>query len=55
MRSTARSFAREFATAGIRANVLAPGIVGTGMALEQWNTEPDYRARTGRAIPLGRL
>lgn len=55
LRATARSFAREFATAGIRANVLAPGIVGVGMALQQWETEPDYRARAARAIPLGRL
>lgn len=51
----ARTFARELAPHGIRANVVAPGIVGAGMALKQWNEEPDYRARTGRAIPLGHL
>jgi NAD(P)-dependent dehydrogenase (short-subunit alcohol dehydrogenase family) len=25
------------------------------MAAKQWREEPDYRARAGRAIPLGRL
>lgn len=55
LRSLARTFAREFAVDGIRSNVLAPGIVGVGMALQQWNEEPDYRARASRAIPLRRL
>ncbi|GAA2110111.1 3-oxoacyl-ACP reductase FabG [Microlunatus panaciterrae] len=55
LRAMARSFAREFAPIGIRANVLAPGIVDAGMARKQWDTEPDYRRRAGRAIPLGRL
>jgi NAD(P)-dependent dehydrogenase (short-subunit alcohol dehydrogenase family) len=55
LRSLARSFAREFAANGIRANILAPGIVGTGMAKKQWDTEPDYRRRATRAIPLGSL
>jgi len=55
VRSIARSFAREFAADGIRANVLAPGIVGAGMAKEQWDNDPDYRARASRAIPLGSL
>lgn len=53
--SLARSFARELAPYGIRANVVAPGIVGSGMALRQWEEEPDYRARASRAIPLGQL
>ena len=55
LRSLARSFAREFAADGIRANVLAPGIVGVGMAKHQWDTEPDYRRRASRAVPLGAL
>ncbi|MFZ4486381.1 MAG: SDR family NAD(P)-dependent oxidoreductase [Candidatus Nanopelagicales bacterium] len=55
LRSVARSFAREFAADGIRSNILAPGIVGTGMAKKQWDTEPDYRRRAARAIPLGSL
>jgi len=50
-----RSFARELAPQGIRANAVAPGIVGAGMALRQWETEPDYRARASKAIPLGAL
>lgn len=55
VRSIARSFAREFAADGIRANVLAPGIVGVGMAKHQWDTEPDYQRRARRAVPLGEL
>ena len=55
LKSLMRSFARELAPHGIRANGIAPGIVGAGMALHQWNNEPDYRARASTAIPLGRL
>lgn len=55
LRSIARSFARELAPQHIRANVVAPGIVDAGMARHQWDTEPDYRRRASRAIPLGRL
>lgn len=50
-----RGVAREYATRGIRANLIAPGIVDVGMAAKQWREEPDYRARASRAIPLGRL
>lgn len=50
-----RGIAREYATRGIRANLIAPGIVDVGMAAKQWREEPDYRARAKRAIPLGRL
>lgn len=50
-----RTFARELAENGIRANAVAPGIVGAGMALKQWNTEPDYKRRASKAIPLGEL
>jgi NAD(P)-dependent dehydrogenase (short-subunit alcohol dehydrogenase family) len=55
LRSMTRSFARELATSSIRANILNPGIVQAGMALRQWDTEPDYRRRASRAIPLGYL
>lgn len=55
LRSLARSFARELAPVGIRANVLAPGIVAAGMAEHQWTHEPDFRRRARRAVPLGRL
>ena len=50
-----KSFARELAPRGIRANAVAPGIVGAGMALHQWETDPEYRRRAERAIPLGTL
>ncbi len=50
-----RSFARELAQQGIRANAIAPGIVNAGMARKQWDTDPSYQARARRAIPLGML
>jgi NAD(P)-dependent dehydrogenase (short-subunit alcohol dehydrogenase family) len=53
MKAMMRGFARELAPKGIRANAIAPGIVAAGMAKRQWDTEPDYRARAKRAIPLG--
>jgi len=55
MNQLMRSFARELAPQGIRANAIAPGIVGAGMAQKQWDTDPAYRARAQRAIPLGEL
>lgn len=55
LRSLTRSFARELAPQGIRANAIAPGIVAAGMAKHQWDTQPDYRARASKAIPLGYL
>ena len=51
----ARTMARELAGDGIRANCMAPGIVDAGMARHQWDTDPGYRERARRAIPLGRL
>ncbi len=50
-----RAFARELAPHGIRANAMAPGIVGAGMAKHQWDTDEDYRRRASRAVPLGSL
>lgn len=55
IKSLMRSFARELAPFGIRSNALAPGIVGVGMAKRQWDTDPSYRARAERAIPMGAL
>jgi NAD(P)-dependent dehydrogenase (short-subunit alcohol dehydrogenase family) len=48
-----RGMARELASEGIRVNAAAPGIVAVGMAKRQWDTEPDYRRRAQKAIPLG--
>jgi NAD(P)-dependent dehydrogenase (short-subunit alcohol dehydrogenase family) len=53
MKAMMRGFARELAPDGIRANAIAPGIVGVGMAKRQWDTDPSYRARAQKAIPLG--
>lgn len=50
-----RAFARELAPNSIRANAMAPGIVGAGMAKHQWDTDDDYRRRAARAIPIGDL
>lgn len=53
MNQLMRGFARELAAQGIRANAIAPGIVAAGMAKRQWDTEPEYKARAQKAIPLG--
>jgi NAD(P)-dependent dehydrogenase (short-subunit alcohol dehydrogenase family) len=55
MKALMRGFARELAPKGIRANAVAPGIVGVGMAKRQWDTDPSYRARAQKAIPLGTM
>ena len=55
MKTMMRGYARELAPKGIRANAIAPGIVGVGMARRQWDTDPSYRARAEKAIPLGDL
>lgn len=53
MKMLMRGMARELAVHGIRVNSIAPGIVAVGMAKRQWDTEPDYRRRAEKAIPLG--
>jgi NAD(P)-dependent dehydrogenase (short-subunit alcohol dehydrogenase family) len=55
LKALMRGFARELAPHGIRANAIAPGIVAVGMAKRQWDSEPSYRARAQRAIPLGAM
>jgi NAD(P)-dependent dehydrogenase (short-subunit alcohol dehydrogenase family) len=55
LRTMMRGMARELASKGIRVNAIAPGIVGVGMAKRQWDTDPDYRRRAEKAIPLGGL
>lgn len=53
VQALSRNFARELADHHIRSNCVAPGMVADGLALRQWNEEPQYRARAQRAIPLG--
>lgn len=55
MKMLMRGMARELAVHGIRVNSVAPGIVAVGMAKRQWDTEPDYRKRAEKAIPLGHM
>jgi NAD(P)-dependent dehydrogenase (short-subunit alcohol dehydrogenase family) len=55
LKAVMRGCARELAPHGIRANAVAPGIVSVGMAKRQWDTDPSYRARAEKAIPLGFL
>ena len=51
----AKGLARELADRHIRVNILAPGIVGAGMALKQWNEDAQYQKRAKLAIPVGQL
>ncbi len=55
MKTMMRGFARELADKGIRANAIAPGIVGVGLAKRQWEADPSYKARASKAIPLGHM
>jgi NAD(P)-dependent dehydrogenase (short-subunit alcohol dehydrogenase family) len=55
MYSLMRSFAKELAPYGIRANAVLPGIVSAGMAKRQWDEDPVYRRRAQDAIALGEL
>lgn len=55
VRTLMRGMARELAPLGIRVNAVAPGIVGVGMAKSQWDSDPSYRRRAEKAIPLGHL
>ena len=55
MKAMMRGFARELAPFDIRANAIAPGIVGVGLAKRQWDSDAGYRARASKAIPLGHM
>ncbi|HTX00342.1 MAG TPA: SDR family oxidoreductase [Acidimicrobiales bacterium] len=51
--SLTRSFAKELAPYGIRANAVLPGIVSVGMARRQWDEDEVYRRRASAVIALG--
>lgn len=53
LHSLMRSFAKELAGAGIRANAVRPGIVSAGMARRQWDEDENYRRRAQQVIALG--
>ena len=53
LKAMMRGFARELAPHKIRANAIAPGIVAVGLAKLQCDTDPSYKARAQKAIPLG--
>lgn len=55
MEMVAKQAARELAPHGIRANVLAPGIVLAGLAKSQLESDRGYAERAARAVPLGTL
>lgn len=55
LHSLMRSFAKELAPFGVRANAVLPGIVDAGMARQQWDEDPAYRSRAERVIALGDL
>jgi NAD(P)-dependent dehydrogenase (short-subunit alcohol dehydrogenase family) len=55
MKMLMRGMARELAAKGIRVNAVAPGIVAVGLAKRQWDTDPNYRRRAQKAIPLGAM
>lgn len=53
--SLMRSFAKELAGSGIRANALLPGIVAAGMAQRQWDEDEAYRRLAQEVIALGTM
>ena len=55
LHSLMRSFAKELAPFGVRANAVLPGIVDSGMARKQWDEDPSYRHRAEQVIALGEL
>ncbi len=48
----AKVMAQELAKHGIRVNVLSPGIVMAGLSKKIYETDPTFRERVGKAIPL---
>jgi NAD(P)-dependent dehydrogenase (short-subunit alcohol dehydrogenase family) len=55
MAMLAKSMARELAAYGIRVNVVAPGILNTGLAREAAEADPEFDDKASRVVPLGYL
>lgn len=55
VRMLARSMALELGEHRIRVNIVAPGIVGAGMAKRMMDAEPKFARRFNSIIPLGEL
>lgn len=53
LRMLMRGMARELTKKGVRVNAISPGIVNAGMAKHQYDTDPGYRARADKVIPMG--
>ncbi len=50
-----KTLAKEWATHGVRVNLVAPGIVDAGLAKAEADRNPEYARRIQNAIPLGHL
>jgi len=55
LKMLARCMARDLAPHGIRVNTIAPGIVNAGLSRQVMETDPLFRERALRAIPLREL
>ena len=55
LNSMMRSFALELAQYNIRSNCIAPGIVGSGMALKAYNSDLAYKECVDQSLPLKEL
>ena len=50
-----KTLAKEWATHGVRVNLVAPGIVDAGLAKAEADRNPEYARRIQNAVPLGHL
>jgi NAD(P)-dependent dehydrogenase (short-subunit alcohol dehydrogenase family) len=53
LKMLAKGMAQELASAGIRVNTVAPGIVMAGLSKQLYDRDPEYRKIATNAIPLG--